>query len=71
MVVNLRYYLKGAAERADRTLGSMRAKPWGVAPHKLAVAAGMDLAPTDGELNVPHLWGHLPQHKPPRLSTLS
>jgi hypothetical protein len=64
------YYLEGAAERADRTLGSMRAEPRGVAPHEPAVAAGVHLAPTDGQLDVPHLRGHLPQHEAARLRPL-
>jgi hypothetical protein len=70
IAVNLHYYLKSTAERADRTLGSMRAKPRRVAPHELAVAAGMHLAPTDGQLDVPHLRGHLPQHEAARLRPL-
>jgi hypothetical protein len=41
----------------------MGTKPWGVAPHKLAIAPCVHLAPTDSQLEVPHLWCHLPQHE--------
>uniref|UniRef100_J3LQQ7 Uncharacterized protein n=1 Tax=Oryza brachyantha TaxID=4533 RepID=J3LQQ7_ORYBR len=56
-------YLKCTTERANRALGSMGTEPWGVAPDELAIAAGMHLAPTDSQLNVPHLRSHLPKDK--------
>jgi hypothetical protein len=56
-------YLKCTTERANRALGSMGTEPRGVAPHELAIAARMHLAPTDSQLNVPHLRSHLPQDK--------
>ena len=41
----------------------MGTKPWGVAPHELAIAPCVHLAPTDSQLYVPHFWSHLPQHE--------
>lgn len=59
--------LKGTSERANRALGGMGAEPRGMAPHELAIAAGVHLAPADGQLDVPHLGSHLPEHEAARL----
>jgi len=49
----------------------MGTKPWCVAPHELAIAPCAHLAPTDNQLDVPHLRGHLPQHEAARLAAAS
>ena len=56
-------YLQSTAEGANRAFGGMGAEPRGVAPHKLAIAASMHLAPTDSQFDVPLLRSHLPQHE--------
>jgi hypothetical protein len=63
-------HLQSAAERAHGALGGVRAEPGGVAPDELAVAAGVHLAPAHGQLHVPHLRRHLPQHEAPGLGAL-
>jgi hypothetical protein len=56
--------LEDAAEGADGALGGVGAEPGGVAPDEAAVGTGVDLAAADGELDVPHVGGHLPEHEP-------
>lgn len=56
--------LESAAEGANRAFGGMGTKPGGVTPHNLAIGASADLAVTDGELDVPHVRGHLPEDEP-------
>lgn len=60
-------HLKCTAQGSNRTFSSMCTKPRCMPPHKLPIAAGMNLASTKRKLNIPHIWIHLPQDKPTRL----
>jgi hypothetical protein len=42
-----------------------------MATHKLAIAASMHLAPTDGQFDIPHLRSHMPQHEAAWLTAAS
>lgn len=47
----------------DGAFRSVGVEPGGVAPHELAVGASMDLVAINGELDITHVKGHLPEDK--------
>ncbi|KAH0450063.1 hypothetical protein IEQ34_020755 [Dendrobium chrysotoxum] len=53
--------LESTTKGANRAFCGVGAKPGSVAPNDLAIRAGVDLASSDGEFNVPHMWSHLPE----------